>query len=59
MEPGGKARQEKIPDPVQRPLRLLGPGASILYTDLRIKELLENQRREKEREPIKKDAGKF
>jgi hypothetical protein len=40
-------------------MRLFGPEASIVYTDLRIKELLENQRREKERKSIKKDAGKF
>lgn len=40
-------------------MRVFGPEASIIYTDLRIKELLENQRREKERKSIKKDAGKF
>ena len=40
-------------------MRLFGPEASIIYTDLRIKELLENQRIEKERKSIKKDAGKF
>jgi len=32
---------------------------SPIYTDLRIKELLENQRTEKEIKSIKKDAGKF
>ena len=40
-------------------MKIFGPEASIIYTDLRIKELLENQRREKERKSIKKDAGKF
>jgi hypothetical protein len=40
-------------------MKVFGPEASIIYTDLRIKELLENQRREKERKSIKKDAGKF
>jgi hypothetical protein len=40
-------------------MRVFGPEASIIYTDLRIKDLLENQRIEKERKSIKKDAGKF
>ena len=40
-------------------MKIFGPEASIIYTDLRIKELLENQRIEKERKSIKKDAGKF
>jgi len=40
-------------------MKVFGPEASIIYTDLRIKELLGNQRREKERRSINKDAGKF
>ncbi len=40
-------------------MRVFGPEASIIYTDLRIKEHFENQRREKERKSIKKDAEKF
>ena len=40
-------------------MRVFGPEASIIYTDLRIKELLESQRREKERKSIKKDSDKF
>ena len=40
-------------------MRVFGPEASIIYTDLRIKELFESQRREKERKSIKKDSDKF
>jgi hypothetical protein len=48
------------PDPFsQKLMKIFGPEASIIYADLRIKELLENQRREKEVKSIKKDAGKF
>jgi hypothetical protein len=40
-------------------MRVFGPEASIIYTDLRIKDLLESQRREKERKSFKKDSEKF
>ena len=40
-------------------MRVFSSEASITYIDLRIKEFLENQRREKEKKSIKKDAGKF
>ena len=40
-------------------MRVLGGGASIFYTDLRIKKDFEEQRRQKEKESINKDAGKY
>ena len=40
-------------------MRVFGPEASVIYTDLGTKELLENQRREKEKRLIRKDGGKF
>jgi mRNA degradation ribonuclease J1/J2 len=40
-------------------MRVSSAEASIIYTDLRIKEHFENQRREKEKKSIKKDSDKF
>ncbi len=40
-------------------MRVAGAEASIIYTALRIKEHFENQRREKEKKSIKKDAEQF
>jgi hypothetical protein len=40
-------------------MRVWGAESFITYTDLRIKGYLENQRREKEKKSIKKDAVKF
>ncbi len=40
-------------------MRLFSYEASIRYTDLRINKDFEDQRREKERKSIKKDAEKF
>jgi hypothetical protein len=40
-------------------MRVFGSEASIIYTDLRIKEHFEDQRREKEKKSIKKDSDKF
>jgi hypothetical protein len=40
-------------------MRVGGAGASIFYTDLRIKKDFEEQRRKKEKESINKDAGKY
>ncbi len=40
-------------------MRLFGPEASIIYTDLRIQSDFEDQPREKVRKSIKKDSDKF
>lgn len=40
-------------------LRVEGRGASIFYTDLMIKKDFEDKRRQKEKESIRKDAGKY
>ncbi len=40
-------------------MRLFGPEASIIYTDLRIQADFEDQRREKVRKSIPKDSDKF
>jgi len=40
-------------------MRMFGGEASIIYTDLKIKEYLEKQRIKKEKKSIKKGAEKF
>ncbi len=48
------------PDPYTQILMRVGSGmASVFYTDLKIKQDFEDRRRQKEKESIRKDAGKY
>ena len=51
---------EWLPDPYSRILLRVGGGeASIIYSALKINKDFEDQRRQKEKESIRKDAGKY